>query len=74
MASIAISQRFEKNADICKEGELAASMFILKSGRLGRYKNQEFKGNVLKGESLEEYTTLSKGALRRETIKVIETA
>ena len=49
-------------------------MFILKSGRLGRYKGQEFKGNLLKGESFEEYTTLSKGSLRRETIKVLETS
>ena len=40
-------------------------MFILKSGRLGRYQNQEFKGNIVKGESFEEYTALSKGTLRR---------
>jgi len=38
LASIAINQKFEKNKEICKEGELAASMYILKSGKLGKYK------------------------------------
>lgn len=74
MASIAINQRFEKNTEICKEGELAASMYILKSGKLGRYKAGEYKGAILKGESFEEYASLTKGCLRRQTIKVQEEA
>ena len=32
IASIGINQKYEKKSKICKEGELAASMFILKSG------------------------------------------
>jgi hypothetical protein len=38
LASIAINQKFEKNSEICKEGELAASMYILKSGKLSKFK------------------------------------
>jgi cGMP-dependent protein kinase len=36
IASIGITQKYEKKSKICKEGELAASMFILKSGELKR--------------------------------------
>lgn len=71
---MAISQRFEKGKEICKEGELAASMYILKSGKLTKHKGNEYKGTILKGESFEEYTSLSKGCLRRTTIKVAEEA
>lgn len=38
LTSIAINQRFDKNKEICKEGELAASMYILKSGKLSKFK------------------------------------
>jgi CRP-like cAMP-binding protein len=74
LASVAISQRFEKGKDICKEGELAASMYILKSGKLTMHRGNEFKGTITRGESFEEYTSLSKGCLRRMTIRVAEDA
>lgn len=74
LASIAISQHFHKNKEICKEGELASSMYILKSGKLARYKGNDFKGNITKGESFEEYTSLTKGCQRRQTIRVVEDA
>lgn len=51
LASIALTQKFDKNSEICKEGELAASMYILKSGKLGRYKGTELQGYILKGDS-----------------------
>lgn len=51
LASVAISQKFQKNKEICKEGELASSMYILKSGKLARYKGNDFKGAISKGES-----------------------
>ena len=60
LASIALNQRFEKGSDICKEGELAASMYILKSGKLGRFKSGDFQGHILKGESFEEYASLTR--------------
>jgi hypothetical protein len=47
-------------------------MFILKSGKLAKYKGVEYKGAITRGESFEEYTTLTKGCLRRQTIKVVE--
>ena len=74
LASIALNQRFDRNSDICKEGELAASMYILKSGKLGRFKGGDFQGHILKGESFEEYSSLTKGSVRRETIRVVEDA
>lgn len=49
-------------------------MYILKSGKLAKYKGTDFKGSISKGESFEEYTSLSKGCLRRETIKVVQQA
>lgn len=49
LASVALNQRFERNSDICKEGELAASMYILKSGKLARFKGAAFQGHVAKG-------------------------
>ena len=51
---------------------MAASMYILKSGKLSRYKGNEFKGTILKGESFEEYASLTKGGVRRYTIKTAE--
>ena len=49
LASVALNQRFERNSDICKEGELAASKYILKSGKLARFKGAAFQGHVSKG-------------------------
>jgi hypothetical protein len=49
-------------------------MYILKSGKLTKHKGNEFKGTITRGESLEEYTSLSKGCLRRMTIKVADEA
>jgi CRP-like cAMP-binding protein len=74
LASIALNQRFEKNSEICKEGELASSMYILKSGKLSKHKGNQFQGYITKGESFEEYASLTKGCSRSETIKVIEDA
>jgi CRP-like cAMP-binding protein len=71
LASIALCQKYQKNKEICKEGELASSMYILKSGKLAKYKGNDFKGSISKGESFEEYTSLTKGCLRRQTIKVV---
>lgn len=65
LASIAINQKFQKNSDICKEGELASSMYILKSGKLGRFKGTDLQGTITKGESFQEYASLTKGCLRR---------
>jgi len=40
-------------------------MYILKSGKLGKYKNYNLQGAINKGESFEEYASLTKGCLRR---------
>ena len=37
IASICISQRYERGSSLVKEGDLASSMFIVKSGKLKRY-------------------------------------
>ena len=47
-------------------------MYILKSGKMSRFKGNEFKGSIMKGESFEEYASLSKGGVRRFTIKTTE--
>jgi CRP-like cAMP-binding protein len=65
LASIAINQKFEKNSDICKQGELASSMYILKSGKLARFKGGDLQGIINQGESFEEYASLTKGCVRR---------
>jgi CRP-like cAMP-binding protein len=49
LASIALNQRFDRNSEICKEGELASSMYILKSGKLSRHKGSLFQGYISKG-------------------------
>lgn len=49
-------------------------MYILKSGKLGRYKGTELQGYILKGDSFQEYASLTKGCVRRETIRIIEQA
>jgi CRP-like cAMP-binding protein len=65
LASIAINQKFEKNSDICKQGELASSMYILKSGKLARFKGADLQGIINPGESFEEHASLTKGCVRR---------
>lgn len=47
-------------------------MYILKSGKLSKFKGNEFSGYISKGESLEEYASLTKGCARKETIRVSE--
>ena len=47
-------------------------MYILKSGKLNKYRQGEFNGSILKGESFEEYASLTKGGVRRFTIKTAE--
>jgi hypothetical protein len=49
-------------------------MYILKSGKLGRFKGGDFQGHISKADSFEEYASLTKGGLRRETIRVVEEA
>lgn len=49
-------------------------MYILKSGKLAKYKGNDLKGTISRGESFEEYTSLTKGCLRKQTIKVVEEA
>lgn len=49
LADIAMSQYYEKNSKICKEGELASSFYILKSGRIRRLKEGVTLGFVEKG-------------------------
>lgn len=39
IADIAMSQYYEKYTQICKEGELASSFYILKSGRVRKIQN-----------------------------------
>lgn len=49
-------------------------MYILKSGKLNRYKGIEYQGSIMKGDSFEEYASLTKGCTRRESVKVVEEA
>lgn len=44
----------------------------MKSGKLAKIRHGDLQGHISKGESFEEYATLTKGCLRKETIKVIE--
>ena len=46
-------------------------MYIVKKGKLKRTVNGFTIGYYSNGESLEEYTTLSKNCLRRETITAV---
>lgn len=72
IASIGITQKYEKKSKICKEGELASSMFILKSGELRRTIDGHEVGIVKPGDSFEEYAALNKNQNRRETITASE--
>jgi CRP-like cAMP-binding protein len=74
LASISISQKFEKGSKICKEGELASSIYILKSGKLRKTCEGVKIGDINKGDSFEEYASLKKGSVRRETITVVDDA
>ena len=49
-------------------------MYILKSGKLTRFKGNDTIGYITKGESFEESASLKKGCLRKETVKVTEQA
>ena len=49
-------------------------MYILKSGKLSKFKGNEFQGYIVKGDSFEEYASLTKGCLRKGTIRVSEEA
>jgi hypothetical protein len=49
-------------------------MYILKSGKLGRFIGGNFQGHILAGDSFEEYASLTKGGVRRETVRVVEEA
>jgi signal-transduction protein with cAMP-binding, CBS, and nucleotidyltransferase domain len=39
IASISMTQKFEKNSKLFKEGDLASSMYIVKEGTLKRFVN-----------------------------------
>ena len=49
-------------------------MYILKSGKLSKHKGNQLEGYINKGESFEEYASLTKGCLREDTIRVMEDA
>ena len=53
LADIAMSQYYEKYTRICKEGELASSFYILKSGRIRRIRDGVTIGYIEKGEIFE---------------------
>ena len=53
MASIAITQKFEKGYKICKEGQMASAMYIVKSGRIQRTIDGVSVGHYLAGDSFE---------------------
>ena len=53
LVSIAIVQRYEKGAKLCKEAELGSAMFILKNGKLKRSINGICVGYYQSGDSLE---------------------
>lgn len=52
IASIAICQRYEKGSKICQEGQLASSMFIIKTGKLRRSIDGFCVGFYQSGDSL----------------------
>lgn len=68
LADIAMSQYYEKNSKICKEGELASSFYILKAGRIRRLKEGATLGFIEKGEVFEHAAALNEEPLRRETL------
>lgn len=74
IASIAIRQKFPKKSKICKEGELASSMYIVKSGVLKKCVDGIECGKLVSGQFCEEYAMLKKNSLRRDTIIVEEDA
>lgn len=74
IASIAIHQRFQKKNKICKEGELASSMYIVKSGVLKKTMDGIECGKVRVGQFCEEYAALKKNSIRRYTLAVEEDA
>lgn len=69
ISSNAISQKFSKGQIICKENELASSMYIIKSGELS--KSTHFGQTKLKeGDYFGEYTMLEKNCKWKETVIV----
>ena len=74
IASIAIRQKFPKKSKICKEGELASSMYIVKSGVLKKCVDGIECGKLVSGQFCEEYAMLKKNSVRRDTIVVEEDA
>lgn len=63
-----MTQKFEKNSKLFKEGDLASSMYIVKEGTLKRFVNGISIGYYEKGQSLEEYAVISRDCLRKETV------
>lgn len=57
VASIAIIQKFNKGQIICKEGEMASSMYILKSGKILKSNSTE-QIKLKAGMYFGEYTML----------------
>jgi CRP-like cAMP-binding protein len=48
-----MTQKFEKGAKICKEGEMASAMYIVKNGKLRRSLEGLSIGYFISGDSLE---------------------
>lgn len=63
-----MSQYYEKYSKICKEGELASSFYILKSGRIRRIKDGVTCGFIEKGEIFEHEVPLNDETFRRYTL------
>jgi cGMP-dependent protein kinase len=59
IADIAMSQYYEKYTKICKEGELASSFYILKSGRIRRIREGVTLGFIEKGDIFEHEVALN---------------
>jgi CRP-like cAMP-binding protein len=63
-----MSQYYEKYTRICKEGELASSFYILKSGRIRRLKDGVTIGYIEKGDLFEHEVALREENVRKETL------
>jgi len=63
-----MTQKFEKNSKLFKEGDFASCMYIVKEGVLKRYLNGICLGQYEKGQSFEEYAVIERDSLRKETV------
>ena len=68
LADISMNQYYEKYTRICKEGQLASSFYILKSGRVRRLKDGVTIGFIEKGDIFEHQAALKDEAVRKQTL------